>query len=158
MAKIIIPLIALSLIYSDATAQNVAKAKTLSPQDELKWINAVERHKTDDGAAVLAVLQFVQHVRPTEIKFGNFDVAYNGATGLPEAVVISYWLGMKRLPDDGYINLSFNVNTSSPGLDIKPTAWPFSSALQKGRDAFLAAVDEEYEDECIDAETKRHLC
>jgi len=47
---------------------------------------------------------------------------------------------------------------SHEGFDIKPGGYAISLALQKGRDAFLAAVDEEYEDECIDPETKRQTC
>jgi hypothetical protein len=151
-------LIAITLLSVNTNAQTLAKPKALPAQEERKWVNAVKTHKTDDGASVLEVLQFVQHMRPREFKFGAIEVGYNGATGLPDVVGVDYWLGSKRLPGDAYVNLGFDVRKTESSFDIKPVGWPFSLALQKGRDAFLAAVDEEYEGECIDPETKRHTC
>jgi hypothetical protein len=159
MAKILMwALIAITLLPANTNAETLAKPKALSSQEEREWVNAVKTHKTDDGASVLEVLRFVQHMRPREFKFGAIEVGYNGATGLPDVVGVDYWLGLKSLPDDAYVNLGFDVQKTKSGFDIKPVGWPFSQALQKGRDAFLAAVDEEYEGECIDPETKRHTC
>jgi hypothetical protein len=151
--------LAFALMSGNTNAEPMAKPKALSAREEGEWVNAVKSHKTDDdGATVLEVLQFVQRLRPKEFKIGAIEVGYNGATGLPDVVGVDYWIGLKRLQDDAYVNLGFDVKKSKAGFDIKPFTWPLSLALQKGRDAFLAAVDEEYQGECIDPDTKKRSC
>jgi hypothetical protein len=135
-----------------------AKPKTLPAAEEQRWVETVKSHKTDDGATVLEVLQFVAQMRPREFKFGEIEVGYNGATGEPDAVVIGYWIGLKRLPDDQIVNLGYDVHRRASGFDIKPIGWPISIALEHGRDAFLDAVGEEYEFLCVEPDARRKTC
>ncbi len=139
-------------------AADLAKPHYMSASDEKKWTEAVQNHRTEDGATVYQVLQFVAKLRPREFKFGNIGVGYNGATGAADSVGIDYWLGTKRLPNDALINLAYNVRETESGFAVTPFGWPFSQAMEKGSDAFLAAVDDEYEGQCIDQETHRKLC
>ena len=159
MVRILIwTLAVLTLLTIETNAQTPAKLKALSRREETQWINAVENYKSNDGASFLEVLQFVQRLRSREFRFGSIGVGYNGFTGLPDSVGIDYWIGLKRLRGDAYVDLGFDVQKTATGFDIKPGSSPLSLALQEGRDALLAAVDEEYAGECIDAETKRHIC
>ena len=135
-----------------------AKPKSLPDAEEQRWVDAVKSRKTDDGATVLEVLQFVAEMRPREFKFGNIGVGYDGETGEPDIVGIDYWIGLKRLPDDQIVNLGYEVQRKGSSFDIEPIGWPVSIALDHGRDAFLDAIDEEYEALCVGPGTRRKTC
>jgi hypothetical protein len=82
-----------------------ANPKVLPSREERHWIDAVKNHRTMDGATVLQVLQYAEQLRPSEFKFEFNGVGYNGATGAPDGVSISYWIGAKRLKDDYFVDL-----------------------------------------------------
>ena len=139
-----------------ALAQNApVKPHLLSQAEERAWIRAVRSHKTGDGATVEQVLRIAEKMRPREFKAGALEIGYNGATGDPEAVGIDYWIGAKRLKGDALINLGYSVRKAGGGLEPRPFSWPISQALERGRDAFLLAVDEAYSIECVNPETQR---
>lgn len=151
----------LALVGSVATAMagDLAKPKLLSHAEASRWIAAAREHRTAEGTTVAQVLAFAERMRPKEFKVGAMEEAYNGATGEPDSVLIGYWLGAKRLPGDEFGNLGYDVSVSPGGkISLKPIAWPLQTALEAGRDAFLRAIDGEYRDECIDAETEEKMC
>ena len=143
----------------NAMAQPVPnKIKPLPPTVEQQWIAALRSHKTKDGTTVAEVLRFAERMRPREFKSGDFNVYYN-ATGEANGVGIVYWLGAKRLPGDAYHDLGYSVRVrEGGGLDVEPGDWPFSKALEEGRDTFLSAVDDEYATQCTDFTKFRKSC
>lgn len=150
---------------SPVVAGDLAKPKLLPAREEKLWVGAVMSHKTFDGATVLQVLQYTEKLRPEKFKFVVSGVGYNGATGEPDYVVINYWLGAKRLPDDEYVDLGYEVKRVGPNLIVSmpgnpdaPEVETTGKALEAGRDSFLLYIDKSYEESCIDPETKAKLC
>jgi hypothetical protein len=150
---------ALSLLTAPEV-QEFAKPKLLSPSEERQWIEAVQNHRTIDGATVLQVLQYTETMRPGKFKFGSIDVGYNGASGDPEGVAIEYWIGMKRLEDDAFLDLGYMIERDGYSLKIIPPGEleTTARALEGGRDSFLLLIDKRYEQDCIDVETRAKLC
>ena len=150
-----------------ASTMSIANAKcgplhVLSEKQEKLWTGVVKNRKTGDGATVAEVLRYVEQMRPAEFKVETIEVGYNCASGQPSAVAIGYWIGMKRLPGDVFIDLGYDAEPGAKGLTIKVPEKPIASersiteALEAGRDAFLEYVDEMYQSTCIDG--KRKLC
>ncbi|MGY6127021.1 hypothetical protein ACW9YV_16475 (plasmid) [Paraburkholderia strydomiana] len=108
----------------------------------------VKHHRTKDGATVAEVLAFAEKMRPRRFKAGQFDVAYNGATGTSETVTIGYWIGAKRSPDDAFADPGYHISSAGKVMPMPPEK-VFTTALEKGRDAFLQAVDETYQMTCV---------
>ncbi len=72
------------------------KAHELPPAEEKRWIETVKTHKTTDGATVMEVLKHAEQMRPKRFKLAAIEVGYNGASGEPDSVEISFFIGMKR--------------------------------------------------------------
>ena len=111
---------ALAASLSCAGAQETFKPHVLPLTEERAWTNAVKSHKTKDGATVEQVLRFAEKMRPKEFKAGAVEVGYNGATGEPDAVMIEYRIGARRLSGDLFVNLSYVVERGRGGLSMHP--------------------------------------
>ncbi|KVC70841.1 hypothetical protein WI75_26245 [Burkholderia ubonensis] len=129
-------------------AAALTKAKILSPSVEAKWIANVKHHRTKDGRTVEDVLAYAEKMRPRKFKAGKFDVAYNGATGTADTVAIAYWIGLKRSPDDAFVDLGYHMSSSGQVMAVPPEE-VFTTALENGRDTFLRAVDDAYRMDCM---------
>jgi hypothetical protein len=140
------------------------KTQPLSPAEEKRLIKAAQNLKTDDGATVLQVLQHAEKMRPRQFKLAGFDIFYT-YDGKPSSVGICYWIGSHRLDDDKYCDIAYamsadhqtlkaDVGSVTPEEEQELTV----SKLNRGRDRFLKEVDERYENECIDYDTKKKLC
>jgi hypothetical protein len=142
-------LVAVTLIISacNLNALDRPKPKLLPNATETRWINAVKRNKTKDGATVAEVLTYAEKMRPKQFKVGEIGVGYNGATGEPDGVYIGYWLGAKRLETDSYVDLGYEM---TPEGQVKPVRKDdaMTSALEQGRTQFLHMVDEAYKLNC----------
>jgi hypothetical protein len=128
-------------------AQAWPKPKVLPPATEAAWINAVKRHKTRDGATVAEVLAYAEKMRPERFKAGAIEIGYSGANGIASAVTIGYWIGAKRLPDDSFVDLGYDMNPDGTFKLVTPDETTLV-ALDGGRDSFLKAMDEAYQDIC----------
>lgn len=136
------------------------KAHELPPDEEKRWIETVKTHKTLDGATVMQVLKHAEQMRPKQFKLAAIEVGYNGATGEPESVMISYFIGMKRLDGDDYsIVYEIKRNDKKIKLSLAKRTYdtPFN-ALEAGRDSFLLMIDDLYRDTCIEPKTNAKLC
>lgn len=140
------------------------KAQPLSPAEEKRLIKAAQNQKTDDGATVLQVLQHAEKMRPGQFKLAGFDIFY-AYDGKPASVGICYWIGSHRLDDDKYCDIGYTISADHQTLkadvgSITPEEEQelTVSKLNRGRDRFLKEVDERYENECIDYDTKKKLC
>lgn len=156
-------LLLFSAVASGAIADPLTKIKALPNDEEKHWVTAVKDRATGDGATVSQVLSFVQKLRPREFKVGDITVGYNGGSGTPESVLICYWIGMKRLPDDAYCNIGYDVKSDGKNLTVSVPKNEVGielgvEALERGRDAFLAYIDGMYQDTCLDAETHKKIC
>ncbi|MGZ9724260.1 hypothetical protein [Rhizobium miluonense] len=150
-------------ISAIAIGSELAKPKLLAAKEEKRWVSAVESHQTMDGATVLQVLQHAAKLRPTKFKFELNDVGYNGESGEPVGVGISYWIGAKRLKDDYYVDLFYDIEPDGANLKVVVPQTQFTQdtiieALEGGRDSFLLYIDKMYTTECIAPETKAKLC
>jgi|HubBroStandDraft_2_1064218.scaffolds.fasta_scaffold433389_1 hypothetical protein len=155
----------LSLGQSPAFAGDTcATQHILATEQEKRWIQAVRNRKTADGATVQQVLEYAEKMRPREFKVETIEVGYNCETGNPTYVGIGFWIGMKRLPDDVFLGLGYDVSTSEPGVKLSvpenpiPSVQSITEALDRGRDAFLSYIDDDYETNCVDEGTKRKFC
>jgi hypothetical protein len=150
-------------LSGDTSGEDFAKPKLLPPREEERWVDAVKNHVTTDGATVLQVLQYTEKMRPDKFKFAFSGVGYNGATGEPDGVPISYWIGAKRLKDDYYVDLGYDIERDGQNIKVIVPKNPYDTettvhALEGGRNSFLLYIDKTYDDICIDAETKTKLC
>jgi hypothetical protein len=154
---------------SQATAQSTAqasaapaKAKVLAPDVAVAWTQTVNSHKTADGSMVSQVLDFVQAKRPTKFKYralvGEDDIGYEGATGEPSVVSITYWIGKKRGEGENYVDIGYNMTPQ--GRVITPTEkdTPATLALEGGKQSFLKWLDQAYQEDCHDLETNNLTC
>lgn len=137
------------------------KAHALPPAEEKRWIETVKNHKTRDGTTVMEVLKHAEQMRSQRFKVAAIEVVYN-SSGEPDAVMIRYFIGMKRLDGDSY---SFGYEIKRSGKDIRLNVPKYSNtddsdinALEGGRDSFLLKIDELYKDSCIDPDTYAELC
>jgi hypothetical protein len=110
----------------------------LSPAESKRWVDAVKTHKTLDGATVMEVLKYVEQMRPKRFRLGTIEVGYNCGSGEPDAVMIGYFIGMKRLEGDEY---SFGYDIKRNGKEIElivpknpVTEDTIINALEGGRD------------------------
>lgn len=145
------PLLTLTLVLLCSEwcfAAAFTKPKILRPAIEAKWIANVKHHRTKDGRTVEEVLAYAAKMRPRKFKVGKFDVAYNGATGTANTVAIGYWIGLKRSPDDAFVDLGYHMSSSGQVMAVPPEE-VFTTALENGRDTFLRAVDDAYRMECM---------
>lgn len=138
------------------------KAHELPPAEERRWIETVKNHKTHDGATVMEVLKHVEQMRPKRFKLAGIEVGYNGASGEPAGVMISYFIGMKRLDGDSY-SIGYDINLNGKEIQLIVPKNPLTddtpmNALEGGRDSFLLKIDELYKDTCIDSDTNAKLC
>jgi hypothetical protein len=138
------------------------KAHALSSAEEKLWLDAVKTRKTNDGATVMEVLKYAEQMRPKRFKLGTIEVGYNGASGEPDAVMIGYFIGMKRLPGDEY-SFGYDIKRNGKEIEVIVTKNPITddtilNALEGGRDSFLVKIDKDYKDTCIDFETHEKLC
>src|SRR4051794_29982258 len=97
MTRLLVTGLACVCVVSFAAAE--WKAKVLPKDEEARWVDAVKEHKTLEGTTVSEVLQFVEKLRPRELKVGEIAAGYN-TTGNPGGVTVCFWIGLKRLPDD----------------------------------------------------------
>lgn len=161
------PLLALGLIValtspSHAEDQGRWKAEKMTPGEERAWISALKSHRTRDGSTVLEALRFAEQMRPKAFKVRTFDVGYNGATGAADSVGVGYFIGLKRTPGDQFSafflarrtdgKLSLSVAKNDSGIQTA------AEAIESGRDGLLRFIDEEYELNCLDAQSRRPLC
>lgn len=138
------------------------KAHELPPAEEKRWIETVKTHKTTDGATVMEVLKHAEQMRPKRFKLAAIEVGYNGASGEPDAVVIGYFIGMKRLDGDSY-SIGYDIKLNSKEIQLSVPKNPATddtpiNALGGGRDLFLLKIDEFYKETCIDPNTNAKLC
>ena len=154
---------------SQATAETTAQAatapakpKVLAPNVAAAWAQSVNSHKTADGSMVSQVLAYVQAKRPAKFKYralaGDDDIGYDGATGEPSAVGITYWIGAKRGEGENYVDIGYDM--TAQGQVIAPTqkATPATLALEGGKQSFLKWLDQAYEEDCRDSETNKLTC
>ncbi len=139
------------------------KAKELPAAEEKQWIDAVKNRPTADGATVLQVLEYAQQLRPARFKFGAFEIGYNGESAKPQTVSVSYWIGAKRLADDYYTDLGYDMKRDGGKLIVTAPQNPYTTdtimnALEQGRTPFLLYIDAMYRETCIDSQTKAKLC
>ncbi|WP_211475050.1 hypothetical protein [Collimonas humicola] len=132
--------------------------QVLKPVDEAKWIANVKNHRTSDGSSVREVLAYVEKMRRSQFKVEKFDIGYNGATGKPDFVSISYWIGKNRKDGDQFVDLGYPMTKEGviATLDLKDQ--PMLSALEKGRDAFLREVDAFYAENCLQPGSAEKSC
>jgi hypothetical protein len=138
------------------------KAHELPPAEEKRWIETVKTHKTTDGATVMEVLKHAEQMRPKQFKLAAIEVGYNGASGEPDAVMISYFIGMKRLDGDSY-SIGYDIKLNGKEIQLSIPKNPYTddtpiNALEVGRDSFLLKIDEFYKETCIDPDTNAKLC
>lgn len=138
------------------------KAHELPPAEEKRWIETVETHKTTDGATVMEVLKHAEQMRPKRFKLAAIEIGYNGASGEPDAVMISYFIGMKRLDGDSF-SIGYDIKRNGKEIELSVPKNPYTddmpiNALEGGRDSFLLKIDEFYKDTCIDPDTNAKLC
>lgn len=124
-----------------------------------KWIAAAKSQKIGDGATILQALRNAERLRPSKFRFGKFAVGYNGEDGKPDAVMVETWIGARRLPDDAN-TIMIPVKQTGDKLQVKiPRASGlFLDGLRKGQDALLTAIDEQYQDVCVENKTHAKLC
>ncbi|TCW84118.1 hypothetical protein C5O80_13665 [Burkholderia sp. SRS-46] len=145
------PLLAFTLVLLCSEwgfAAAFTKPKILSPSVEAKWIANVKHHRTKDGRTVEDILAYAEKMRPRKFKAGKFDVAYNGATGAADTVAIGYWIGLKRSPDDAFVDLGYPMSPTGQVMAVPPEE-VLTTALENGRDTFLRAVDDAYRMDCL---------
>lgn len=124
-----------------------------------KWIAAAKLQKIGDGATILQALKNAERLRPHKFKFGKFAVGYNGEDGKPDAVMVETWIGSKRLPDDAN-TIMIPIKRAGDKLQVKipHASGLFLDGLRKGQDALLTAIDEQYQDVCVENRTHAKLC
>ena len=137
-----------------------SKVHELPPAEEKRWVETVKTHKTLDGATVMEVLKHAEQMRPKRFKLAAIEVGYNGASGEPEAVVIIFFIGMKRL--DGY-SIGYDIKRNGKEIQLSVPKNPATddtpiNSLESGRDSFLLKIDEFYKEDCIDPDTNAKLC
>ena len=140
---------------------NPAKAHDLSPAVERAWISAVQNFKMADGTTVLQTLRYAERLRPGKFEVGSFGAGYNGASGEPEDIAVDYWIGAKREADDA-ISMLFAVRTHDGKIVVEdpktPDGGTAAEAVVSGRDGLLRFIDEQYREDCIDANSGETLC
>lgn len=128
-------------------ANSAAKTVSLSSVEERQWISAVKAHKTSDGKTVMEVLSRVEKRALGRFKVASYDVFYDW-NGQPSTVVISYWIGTKRMRDLTFSDLAYPMNRNGTIAKISLVDRPTLAALEKGVEAMLAEVDERYHMDC----------
>ncbi len=101
-------------------------------------------------------------MRPKRFKLATIEIGYNGASGEPDAVMISYFIGMKRLDGDTY-SIGYDIKPNGKEIQLSIAKNPYTNdtpinALEGGRNSFLLKIDELYKDTCIDPDTNAKLC
>ncbi|MBI3229878.1 MAG: hypothetical protein HYZ45_06780 [Burkholderiales bacterium] len=129
-----------AIACSSTAAQQGWKPKLLSRADEARWIQTIKMHKASDGATVAEVLSYVEHMRPRQFKVSEISIGYNGATGEPDTVSISYWIGRKRSADDAFVDLGYNMTRDGKIKAVSEEATTLK-ALEQGRESFLREID-----------------
>jgi hypothetical protein len=125
--------------------------------------NAIVRER---GSAISQIIDDVEQGRDLtkylsrRVKIG-FELPPRPGTK-KDAVLISYFIGMKRLDGDSY---SFGYEIKRSGNEIQLVVPKYSSAddslinaLEGGRDSFLLKIDAFYKEICIDPDTYAELC
>ncbi len=146
---------------AEASDTEPAKSLELSTAAEAAWVTAVQNLKTADGSSVLQVLQYAEKKRPTHFKAGRFSGAYNGADGQPEGIYADYWIGEKISEDETY-SFTFEVmvigGTPVPFYAKTPDRNSATEAVMSGREGLIRFVDEQYRQNCIDANSGLKFC
>lgn len=145
--KFMIPL-ALAFCFA-IPARGEAPPHLLSQDESRAWISAVSSHRTDDGATVQQVLDYTQKLRPSEFKFGKYEIIYDQVTGNPQYVAVEWWIGLMRLPDDLAVNAFYRVKKVSGHLKAFPAGNMGDIALERGRYQFLGWIDDIYDAICV---------
>ena len=124
-------------------------------------ISAVQDLKTADGTTVPQTLRYAERLRPGKFEVGSFGAGYNGASGEPEDIAVDYWIGAKREADDA-ISMLFAVRTHDGKIVVEdpktPDGGTAAEAVVSGRDGLLRFIDEQYREDCIDANSGETLC
>lgn len=139
-----------------------AKAKILAPDIAAAWAHAVNSHKTADGSSVSQVLAYVQAKRPAKFKYraltGDDDIGYDGATGEPSGVSVTYWIGTKRGEGESYVDIGYGMTPQGQVIAPSEKDTPATLALEGGKQPFLKWLDQAYEEDCRDIETNKFTC
>ncbi|WP_143066198.1 hypothetical protein [Burkholderia cepacia] len=139
-----------------------AKAKELTPDIAAAWAHNVNSHKTADGSTVMQVLAYVQAKRPAKFKYralvGGDDIGYDGVTGEPRAVSITYWIGSRRGEDENYVDIGYDMTPQGQLISPSEKGTPATLALEGGKQSFLKWLDQAYEEDCRDVETRKFTC
>lgn len=148
-----------------AFADEPSKAQEL-PADVAAALKAQARDmKTDDGSTVIEALRYAEQMRPNVFKLaGPFEFGYS-EDGTLGSLYGCFFIGMKRLPDDTYCAIQWEVTKDHKSLvalleRTRENAMRYSTmyALMDGRDAFLREIDDMYHENCIDSKTGEKLC
>jgi hypothetical protein len=101
----------------------------LPPAEEKRWVETVKTHKTLDGATVMEVLKHAEQMRHKRFKLAAIEVGYDGASGEPEAVVIIFFIGMKRL--DGY-SIGYDIKRNGKEIQLSVPKNPATDDTRHG--------------------------
>lgn len=137
-----------------ATTTNF-QAQALSPAEEERVLTMAKNQIMNDGATALQVLEHAAKLRKDKFKLAGFEMFYT-SDGVPDQVGVCYWIGAKRLDEDKFCDIGYQLsqdrNTLSPavGTATEPERRELTvMKLQGGRDSFLENVDETYNRECL---------
>ena len=142
-----------------------SKAEKLSEAVQQALVAQAQGMKTDDGATVMETLRYAEQMRPNRFKLaGPFEFEYSDDGDLDE-VNVCFFTGMKRLPDDTYCSLTWEVSKDHKSLVALPERthenlmrYSTMYALMGGRDTFLREIDDIYDQNCVDSKTGGKLC
>lgn len=148
-----------------ALADEPSKVEKLPEAVEQSLVAQAQGLKTDDGSTVMDTLRYAERMRPERFKLaGPFEFEYSDDGELDE-VNVCFFTGMKRLPDDTYCSLTWEVSKDHKSLVPLPERthenlmrYSTMYALMGGRDTFLREIDDIYDQYCIDSKTGAKLC
>lgn len=142
-----------------AASESQWKPKLLNTTEEFHRVNNVKNHRLQDGSTLIEVLKYVERMRPKKFKVAEIGVGYNGVSGEPDSVFISYWIGSKRKRDNSCSDLGYDLKKEgSLSQKILIRERPMLAALEEGKDSFLAAVDSAYLNDCKDVFCGKFFC
>lgn len=147
MQKIVYLLAAFAALLASALANSAAKIVPLPSAEERQWIGAVKARKTADNRTVAEVLALVEKRAHGRFKVASYDVMYDWK-GQPSSVAISYWIGTKRSRDLAFSDIDYPMNRTGTIAKISFSDRPTLEALEKGADAMLAEVEQQYRMAC----------
>lgn len=149
--------IGLLLVANPAASKS--PTHVLSDAESQRWIAAAKAQRTADGVTLLEALRHAQTLRPDKFRFGKFAIGYDARTGEPDAVTVETWIGTNRRPDDtSNIMLPIKRSGDKVSVVIPRAAGLFLDGLRKGQNALVTAIDEQYQDVCINYKSRAKTC